>query len=100
MKNLSIWLKNKIQIDSDMTAEYSNFDDEACISSPAINSNKVNWRWTHVEATLDGNVSVGKVVRDNNSDGDNNDGKDHENMDVEFVASLCKVLKLFDSHAR
>ena len=54
----------------------------------------------HVEASLDGNVSVGKVVRDNNSDGDNNDGKDHENMDVEFVASLCKVLKLFDSHAR
>ena len=48
------------------------------------------------EASLEEYVSVGKVVRDNNSDGDNNDGTNHENLKVELLVSLRQLLKLFD----
>ena len=49
-----------------------------------------------IEASLEEYVSVGKVVKDNNSDGDNNDGTNHENLKVELLFSLHQLLKLFD----
>lgn len=53
-----------MQTDSEMTAEYFNFDGEGYTSSPVINSDKVDWRWTPIEASLNAYIFVGKVVRD------------------------------------
>ena len=72
-------LNSEMQTDSDMTVEHSNFDHEVCTSFPVITSDKVNLRWMPIKASLEEYVSVGKVRRDNNSDGDNNNGKDNEN---------------------
>ena len=86
--NLFKELTSEMQTDSEMTAEYFNFDGEGYTSSPVINSDKVNWRWTPIEASLNAYIFVGKVVRDNSSDGDSNDGNDHENLKVKLLVSL------------
>ena len=62
--NLFKELTSEMQTDSEMTAEYFNFDGEGYTSSPVINSDKVNWRWTPIEASLNAYIFVGKVVRE------------------------------------
>ena len=43
---------------------------------PAINSGKVNWRHSSIEARIEEYVVVGQ--EDNNNEGGNNDGSDNK----------------------